>query len=94
MSKPLSLVTGAAGFIGSNLTDYLLDLDHQVICVDNKSADNDKFHWNEKAWNVNCDITDYKSMKGAFANGQDYVFHCAAESRIGPAIENLSLIHI
>ena len=27
-------------------------------------------------------------MKGAFANGQDYVFHCAAESRIGPAIEN------
>ena len=87
MSKPLSLVTGAAGFIGSNLTDYLLDLDHQVICVDNKSADNDKFHWNDKAWNVDCDITDYKAMKNVF-NKVDYVFHLAAESRIQSAIDN------
>ena len=39
MTKPLSLVTGAAGFIGSNLTDYLLAQNHQVICVDNESAD-------------------------------------------------------
>ena len=60
MSKPTSLVTGAAGFIGSNLTDYLLDLDHQVICVDNESADNDKFHWNGRTINVSGDITDYK----------------------------------
>ena len=44
MNKPLSLVTGAAGFIGSNLTDYLIRQGHQVICVDNKSADNEKFH--------------------------------------------------
>ena len=87
MSKPLSLVTGAAGFIGSNLTDYLLDLDHQVICVDNKSADNDKFHWNDKAWNVDADITDYKAMKNVF-NKVDYVFHMAAESRIQSAIDN------
>ena len=87
MSKPLSLVTGAAGFIGSNLTDYLLDLDHQVICVDNKSADNDKFHWNEDAWNVNVDITDYKALKNAFSN-VDYCFHLAAEARLQPAINN------
>ena len=66
MSKPTSLVTGAAGFIGSNLTDYLLDLDHQVICVDNESADNDKFHWNGRTINVSGDITDYKFMKNVF----------------------------
>ena len=87
MSKPTSLVTGAAGFIGSNLTDYLLDLDHQVICVDNESADNDKFHWNGRTINVSGDITDYKFMKNVF-NHVDYVFHMAAESRIQSAIEN------
>ena len=42
---------------------------------------------NDKAWNINADITDYKVMKNAFTN-VDYVFHLAAESRLQPAIEN------
>ena len=83
----LSLITGGAGFIGSNLTDYLIKQGHQVICVDNESADNEKFYWNDKAWNVKGDITDYKFMKNVFT-GVDYVFHLAAESRLQPAIEN------
>ena len=32
---PTSLVTGGAGFIGSHLCDFLLDVGHRVICVDN-----------------------------------------------------------
>ncbi len=87
MTKPLSLVTGAAGFIGSNLTDYLIQQGHQVVCVDNESADNDKFHWNGKTINVQGDITDYKFMRNVF-NKVDYVFHLAAESRLQPAIQN------
>ena len=93
MTKPLSLVTGAAGFIGSNLTDYLLAQDHQVICVDNESADNEKFHWNGETINVSGDITDYKFMKNVF-NKVDYVFHLAAESRLQPAIKNpINAVH-
>ena len=82
-----SLITGAAGFIGSNLVEYLLDKGHQIICVDNESADNDKFHWREDTINISGDITDYKFMKNVM-NKVDYVFHLAAESRLQPAIEN------
>ncbi len=82
-----SLVTGAAGFIGSNLVDYLIHKGHEVICVDNESANNNKFHWNKKARNVKADITKYKQMRPLF-DGVEYVFHLAAESRLQPAIEN------
>ena len=86
----VSLVTGAAGFIGSNLVDHLLDQGHSVVCVDNESANNEKFHWsheNGMVINVKVDITDYKGMKNIMS-GVDYVFHLAAESRLQSAIMN------
>lgn len=82
-----SLVTGAAGFIGSNLVDYLIEQGHYVVAIDNETANNDQFYWNSKAYNVKADISSYGDMREHF-DGIDYVFHLAAESRLQPAIEN------
>ena len=84
-----SLVTGGAGFIGSNIVDKLLSLDHEVICIDNEFADNEIFYWNKNAINYKVDITEYDQIKNLFKS-VDYVFHLAAESRIGTAIEKPS----
>ena len=83
----ISIVTGGAGFIGSHIVEELKRLDHMVVVIDNEYSDNDNFHWRRDTLNVNADITDYKTLKKAFT-GADYVFHLAAEARIGPSIEN------
>lgn len=82
-----SLVTGGAGFIGSHLVEYLLEQGHEVIAVDNESANNEKFYWNKKSTNIIGDVTDYTAMKNIMTN-VDYVFHLAAESRLQSAINN------
>ena len=83
----ISIVTGGAGFIGSHIVEKLKKLDHMVVVIDNEYSDNDNFHWRKDTLNVNIDITDYKALKKA-CTGADYIFHLAAEARIGPSIEN------
>jgi UDP-glucose 4-epimerase len=82
------LVTGGAGFIGSNLVDKLISLGHNVICIDDESAEcHDQFYWNNVAQNYKYDICDYDLIAPLF-NNIDCVFHVASDARIQPAILN------
>mgnify|MGYP003120737376 CR=1 FL=1 len=82
-----SLVTGGAGFIGSHVVDYLVNQGHDVVAVDNHSANNDEFYENDQVVYSSADVTDYAAMRRVI-KGVDYVFHLAAESRLQPAIKN------
>ena len=58
------LVTGGAGFIGSNMCEYLLKLNHEVVCLDNfitgRRENIDEFLANEK----------YKKKNVFFSSGR------------------------
>ena len=82
-----SLVTGGAGFIGSNLVDKLVKLGHKVIVIDNEYSDvHEQFYYNEKAEYHKLDIRDEATRN--LYDDVDYVFHLAAEARIQPAVLN------
>jgi UDP-glucose 4-epimerase len=82
------LVTGGAGFIGSHIVDKLIEKGHEVVVIDNESSEvHDHFYFNDKATYHKLDIADYQATRSVY-DGVDYVFHCAAESRIQPAILN------
>lgn len=86
-----SLVTGGCGFIGSNLVDRLLGLNHEVVVIDNHTSDAHDLkkypYQNEAAEYYQLDICDYENTRPLY-DGVDYVFHLAAEARIPSSIEN------
>jgi len=84
----LSVVTGGAGFIGSNLVDMLLERGDRVVVIDNESANtHDEVYWNPNAMNISGDVTDFKLLKNACTNA-DCIYHLAADISIQYSIEN------
>tara|TARA_R100000005_G_C5002017_1_gene209446 strand:- start:1881 stop:2783 length:903 start_codon:yes stop_codon:yes gene_type:complete len=81
------LVTGGAGFIGSNLVDRLIDKGCDVTIIDNMSTGHKK-NINKKAKFVLCDMfSDIKLLEESM-KGIEVVFHLAALARVQPSIEN------
>ncbi len=75
------LVTGGAGFIGSNLCEVLLQKGNKVVCLDNFSTGKRKniqeFLSNENFTLIEGDIRNLKDCKKATKN-TDFVLHQAA----------------
>ena len=76
--QPVSVVTGAAGFLGSHLTDLLLSRGHKVIGLDNfvtGSVDNiNHLGGNPNFRFVQQDVTEFIFLEGPV----DYVWHFAS----------------
>lgn len=84
------LVTGGAGFIGSNLCEALLEKGYQVRCLDNLSTGKQKhidlFIDNPRYSFIKGDIADLDTCMRA-CEGADYVLHQAAWGSVPRSIE-------
>lgn len=85
------LVTGGAGFIGSNLCESLLNLGNKVICLDNfstgKKENIQPFLKNPDFKLITGDIRSLDDCKNA-VDGVDYVFHEAALGSVPRSIND------
>ena len=82
-----ALVTGGAGFIGSNLVDKLIEEGHEVIIVDDMSTGKNE-NINPKATIWVMDIADVDEDWEEIFDGVEIVFHLAAKARVQPSIDN------
>jgi UDP-glucose 4-epimerase len=80
-----ALVTGGAGFIGSNLVDRLINNGVEVIILDDLSTGKkENIHPKAKWFDVSLQNLDSDS----YFQGVDVVFHLAALARVQPSIED------
>jgi len=77
-TKPVSVITGGAGFLGSHLTDRLLREGHRVIAIDNLITGNvaniEHLAGNRDYKFIHHDVTDYIYIPGKV----DFVWHFAS----------------
>ena len=85
------LVTGGAGFIGSNLVDDLLDQDNEVVCLDNFSnGKQENIAHHRETSNFTLIEGDIRSLETCHkaCDGIDYVLHQAALGSVPRSIKD------
>ena len=83
-----ALVTGGAGFIGSNIVDCLINKNVEVKVIDDFSTG--KIENTNKLvyyWKQDLGKVDIKELT-QFMKGVDVVFHTAAKARVQPSIDD------
>lgn len=87
------LVTGGAGFIGTNLVKMLLEKGHEVTIVDNYAGGYKEERIQPQARYVDLDIRNLEALNVICAEGFDGIFHLAALPRVTFSVENPILTH-
>ena len=77
------LVTGGAGFIGTNLIIKLLESNHKIVSIDNYSIGKIDNHQDGVEY-IDGDVCDIDKL---VKNDFDYCFHLAGLSRIQPSFD-------
>lgn len=73
--KPIAVVTGGTGFVGSHLVDLLLEKEYEVRCIVRKTSD---LKWlnNKDVKIYDCGLYDKSAIKEVIKDA-DYVYHVA-----------------
>lgn len=91
-----AIVTGGAGFIGSHLTELLLEKGHLVLVLDsfiNGRLENlAHLKTNPNLQVIKADVSEFDNIKDYF-KGVDWVFHLAALADIVPSIQYPMVYH-
>jgi UDP-glucose 4-epimerase len=81
------LVTGGAGFIGSNVADAYIQAGHDVVVVDNLSM-GDKNNVNPKAQFIEMDVRDEEIKNLVKVEGIEVINHHAAQISVPDSVKN------
>jgi nucleoside-diphosphate-sugar epimerase len=83
------LVTGGAGFIGSNTVDELVKRGHEVVVLDDLSTGKEEnlAGVRERVKFIHGSITDLNLVRSA-CSGTDYVLHLAARTSVPRSVKN------
>ncbi|UCF04582.1 MAG: UDP-glucose 4-epimerase GalE [bacterium] len=79
------LVTGGAGYIGSIVTEYLIEAGHEVVIVDNLSTGH-REAVDERATFHHGDLLDGDFIRGVLGDGIEAVCHFAAFSLVSESV--------